>query len=81
MLRVIAYVNEIPIGAVFVHNTGNVEDDVWSYDAALWNYQYPDESVLGLEDVRHFRSEGWEKLTRIILSSIDNLAKLRGEKK
>lgn len=69
MLRITADVNGVPIGYLFVQNTGTKIDDDHIYSAAFWNPRKKD-GVLGIEGIRHPRPEGWGALVFRVLRDV-----------
>lgn len=69
MLTLTADVNGWIIGKVFIHNTGRVSGDIWSYDAAYYD-DATREMTLGIEDVHHVRDAGWAPLASEVLTRI-----------
>jgi hypothetical protein len=64
MLRITADVNGAWIGAIYIHNTGRIEGDIWRYDAAI---ESGGDMTLGIEGVRHVRGTGWMPLVEEVL--------------
>ncbi len=73
MLRLTADVNGKVISTVIIHNRGVWKRDVHRYDAALWDHENPLRSVLGMENIPHYRPAGWKRLASIVLDAADRV--------
>ena len=69
MLRITADVNGMPIGQLYIHNTGKRWREFWYYNAATWDYDRQD-GIFGIEDVRHDRSRPWTDLVVAVLKEM-----------
>jgi hypothetical protein len=70
MLRITADVNGRPVGYLYAHNKGPLDQkdpSVWVYDAAFYNPIEPLDSIFGIEGLLHHRTSGWMTLASLIM--------------